>query len=264
MKHFLWVLSLSVFLAGSIACNKNSSPAAAGKGTATLTLSATNLKRGAPLIVALNGNSSSNIRWAVTPSGSAHITSGNGQAMILFPQAGSYRITANYSSGADSSSDSVSSPVTVNDSIYSCPQPNNLDTTSMAGVQVTITPMLDSAARLVLLVQSTSVYDCFPTFIWADSTYPTYQQGASIGIALFEIISGSMYGSCNGAKNPAASYLFPEWNMTGPPPDGTYPIYVTMNNTTYQGSYTVTDKQFLFNWGYTSGVTISPMQINRP
>jgi hypothetical protein len=150
--------------------------------------------------------------------------------------------------------------VHVNDSTYTPVQPGNMDTTSMAGVQVTLTPALDSNSRLMLLVQSTSVYDCFPTFIWSD----TAGQSGSIGIGLLEIISGSLYGNCNGAKNPAASYLFPGDNLSGPLPDGVYPISVSFNNTTYRGSYTVTGKVYTFNWNYTSGVTISPTQVSTP
>ena len=259
MKHFLWVVSFSCcLLIGFMACNKNSSPAAA-KGN-TLSLSATSVQRGTPVIAVVEGSSSPDIRWTVTPSDLAHITSGNGQAMILFPRPGSYRITANYTSGADSSADSASSMVHVNDSTYAPVQPNNLDTTSMAGVQVTLTPALDSNSRLMLLVQSTSVFECFPTFIWAD----TLGQSGSIEIGLLEIVSGSLYGNCNGAKNPAVSYLFPGDFQNGPLADGVYPISVTMNNTRYQGSYTVTANAYTFNWNYTSGVTISPTQVSRP
>ena len=262
MKHFLWLLSFSCcLLTGFIACIKNSNPSAGAKGTAPLILSATNVKRGAPVVAVVDGSSSPDIRWTVTPSDLAHIIPGNGQAMVLFPRPGSYRITANYVSGADSSLDSASSMVHVNDSTYAPVQPGNLDTTSMACVQVTLTPALDSSSRLMMLVQSTSVYDCFPTFIWADTAGG---QSGSIGIGLLEIISGSLYGNCNGAKNPAVSYLFPGDNLSGPLPDGVYPISVTMNNTTYQGSYTVEGNVYTFNWSYTSGVTISPTQVSRP
>ena len=261
MKHFLWILSFSCcLLTGFIACNKNSNLSAGAKGTATLTLSATNVKRGAPVVAAVEGSSSPDIRWTVTPSDLAHIIPGNGQAMVLFPRPGSYRITANYASGADSSLDSASSMIHVNDSTYAPVQPGNLDTTSMAGVQVTLTPALDSNSRLMLLVQSTGVFDCFPTFVWAD----TLGYSGSIQIGLLEIISGSLYGNCNGAKNPAVSYLFPGDFQNGPLADGVYPISVTMNNTRYQGSYTVTGNTYTFNWSYTSGVTISPTQVSRP
>jgi hypothetical protein len=261
MRHFLWILSCSCcLLTGFLACIKSSSTTAAKK-TATLTLSATNVERGAPLVAAVNGSTSADIKWTVFPSRDAHITSGNGQAMILFPRAGDYWVVANYSSGADSSADSAASMITVNDSIYAPVQPGNLDTTSMAGVQVTITPMTDSNSRLVLLVQSTSVYDCFPTFVWTDTASGS---GGSIGIGLLEIVSGSLNGSCNGAKNPAASYLFPGESLSGPLSNGVYPIAVTVNSVTYRGSYTVTDNAYTFNWSYTSGVTISPAQVSRP
>ena len=259
MKHVFTGILLFVFLlTGFIACIKHNSTAGTSGGT--LILSASNLKRGAPLIAAVNGSSSSAIRWTVTPSDLEHITIGNGQAQILFPRPGSYLVKAVYASGADSAMDSVSSMVHVDDSLYTPPQTGTLDTTSLAGVQITITPQLDSSSKLMLLVQSTNVFDCFPTFIYVDTAGG---QSGSIGIGLPEIISGSMSGSCNGAKNPAAAYLFPGEALQAPLVNGVYPISVTLNNTTYRGTYTVTDNAYTFNWSYASGVTISPTTVNR-
>jgi hypothetical protein len=271
MKRLFCTLSfLMLSLAGFIACNKNASPASGSKTTgtsgATLTLSATSVQKGAPLIATVDNSAAENIRWTVTPSIATHITTGDGQAMILFAQAGTYRVKASYVSGADSA-DSATCPITVSDTVYTPVPPTTTDTTGLAGVGITLTPSLDSIGRLVLLVQSTTVYNCFPTFVWSVSQ-GQFGGGAiengEISLVFYEIISTATGSGCDGAQNPASAYLFPEQYLTGPPAAGTYPISVMVSQTLYQGTYTVTATGFSFNWPYTSGVTISPTQLNKP
>jgi hypothetical protein len=271
MKRLFWTLSfLMLSLAGFIACYKNASPASGSKTTGTsgvtLTLSATSIKKGAPLIATVNNAAAENIRWTVTPATAAHIAAGNGQAMILFAQAGRYQIKASYVSGADSA-DSATCPITVSDTVYTPVPPPTTDTTSLAGVGITLTPLLDSIGRLVLLAQSTTVYNCFPTFVWSVSQGQfgsAAVDNGEISLIFYEVISTATGSGCDGAQNPATAYLFPEQYLTGPPAAGTYPISVMVNQTLYQGTYTVTGTGFSFNWPYTSGVTISPTQLNQP
>jgi hypothetical protein len=271
MKRLFWTLSfLMLSLAGFIACNKNASPASGSKTTgttsATLTLSATSVQKGAPLIATVNNVAAENIQWAVSPATAAHITTGNGQVMILFAQAGRYQVKASYVSGADST-DSVTCPITVSDTVYTPVPPPSTDTTSLAGVGITLTPSLDSIGRLVLLAQSTTVYNCFPTFVWGESDQQpgsVVRVNGLISIIFYEIISNTTGSGCDGAQNPATAYIFPEQVLTGPPSPGTYPISVMVNQILYQGTYTVTATGFSFNWPYTSGVTISPTQLKQP
>jgi hypothetical protein len=77
------------------------------------------------------------------------------------------------------------------------------------------------------------------------------------------VVSGSVTGNCNGARNPAASYLFLN-DALRDFADGEYPLSVTLNSTIYQGSLTITHDSFNFTWNYHSGVIISPLQIPRP
>ena len=262
MKPFIGVLFLSCLLLTTVyfaGCNKSSSSSsglrASGK-TTTLTLSATTVKKGAPLMVTVSDNSITNIRWTVTPSTAAHVTAGNGQAMILFGQAGTFKIKASYFSGTDST-DSITAPIKVCDTVYTPVPPANPDTTSLAGVQIEMTPMVDTTGRLVLLAQSNSVYDCFPTFIDVDTAWTS----GSISIGFVEIISSATASGCDGVQNPAASYMFPQQFLTAPLPMGTYPISVSINHVYYQGTYTLTSSGYTFYWPYTSGVTISPSTI---
>ncbi len=45
--------------------------------------------------------------------------------------------------------------------------------------------------------------------------------------------------------------------------NGTYPLNVTLNGTTYTGSIVVATSSITFNWNYTAGVVITPKQISR-
>ncbi len=84
-----------------------------------------------------------------------------------------------------------------------------------------------------------------------------------MALIFYEIISAATGSGCNGSQNPAVAYLFPEQYLTGPPAQGTYQISVMVNQVNYQGSFTVTATGITFNWPYTSGVTISPLQVTK-
>ena len=69
--------------------------------------------------------------------------------------------------------------------------------------------------------------------------------------------------TCIGGDSP----LFAEINFTSDPagklPNGTFPLSVTLNGTTYTGSITSTTTAITFNWNYTTGVLITPTQLSR-
>ena len=46
-------------------------------------------------------------------------------------------------------------------------------------------------------------------------------------------------------------------------PNGTFPLSVTLNGTTYNGSIVATSASIAFTWSYTAGVLIAPNQISR-
>ena len=119
-----------------LACSKNAgktSSNSTNSNTQVLTLSQSTVAKGQPLVASVpSGVSASSIRWTVSPSSAyTHLTTGNGQAMLLFAKAGSYRVTASYSAADSSGNDSCSAPVTVSDSVY-CPggPQNGYDTLS--------------------------------------------------------------------------------------------------------------------------------------
>ena len=46
-------------------------------------------------------------------------------------------------------------------------------------------------------------------------------------------------------------------------PNGSYPLVITLNGTTYTGSIVVSATAITFDWNYTAGVVISPKTISR-
>jgi hypothetical protein len=264
MKKRVEVLIFTgIALVGLFACSKDQSKSSADTGGANshvLTLSQSSVKKGQPLVATLpEGVSASDIKWAVSPSALFHVSSGNGQAMIQFASPGDYRITASYS-GADSlHRDSSTAPIAVSDEVYTPTVLPTFDTVSMTGEQVTLTPMLDSNRKLVLLAQSGKSYSCFPYFI-----YQMMGGGngtREVSAEFFEIIYGGD-GNCKGGKNPASTYLFMDVVMKDYS-NGTYPFSVKMNGITYKGTLTITDTDYSFDWNYNAGVIISPQKINR-
>lgn len=214
------------------------------------------VKQGQPLVATLpSGTSASNVQWFVSPSSAVHITSGNGQALVLFAHAGNYLITARYPGSDSVSTDSSTAPITVSDSVYAPPPTPASDTFSLAGDQVILTPIADSASNLVFFAQSGKAYPCFSSFLFAVSSGP--QTGISINLS--QAVSTGI-GNCNGSTSPVSSYLF-LINPQNPFPNGTYPLAVTLNGTVYQGSLTITGTDYTFDWNYNSGVIIQPHVI---
>ena len=261
MKHTLGVVTLVIlaffFLHG---CSKrdNASSASSKTKTGTLTLSLAKVQKSQPLIASLAASTATSVRWTVTPApATAHVMSSKGQATILFAQPGTYRITATALAADSSGVDSTSGTVSVSDTVYT--PPASSDTSSLAGDQVTIKPLVDSIGNLILLAQTARSYGCSSSIVYGITSGPNGSTG--LGINLYEVVSSGT-GDCNGAQNPASVYLFPNYG-TLQWSNGTWPLTVTLSGVAYTGSITVTNSGYSFNWGYTSGVIISPLQINK-
>ena len=178
--------------------------------------------------------------------------------MILFARPGTYRVTAS-SLGADSSAtDSSWGTISVTDTVYQPVPPPAYDTTTLAGDQITITPSVDSNANLFLLAQTKNSYGCASTLIYEMSAGGT--GGGGIGLTFYEVVSNGT-GPCNGVQNPASAFLFPGATSTWP--IGTYPVTARLNGITYTGTLTITNTTYTFSWNYSSGVLISPLQLNK-
>jgi hypothetical protein len=249
------------------ACSKNATKSAGSQtggtqtgGKATLSLSQQNVQKGQPLIAAIpTGVSAENIHWTVTPATLTNVSTANGQAMILFAQAGTYKVTASYSGSASGSADTSWAPVTVSDTVYTpTAPPQSYDTTLLTGDQITLTPMVDSIGNLLFYAQTTNNYGCFNNLL--NLVYSGFSANGGIKINFYEVISADSTG-CNGVQNPANAYLFP--GATSSWPAATYPFVVNLGTTTYSGWLVVTANGYSFVWNYNSGVIISPLQVNK-
>ncbi len=240
------------------ACVKNSGTVNYTGGTKSdLTLSKSNLKRGEQLIASTNqSNPNAIVKWTTYPSTNTLVSPANNQASAIFAMPGSYQITASYYNASDTTLayDSSSAPVTVNDSfITTAPIPDGLDTVSLAGDQLILSPVSASDSIFIMSVQTVNLYNCTP-FLAAYS-FDGLNGNSLLLYSEGEVVEGS---GCNGAKNHAVSYLF-----FGPLNNGTYSISAVLNGITYQGTLAVTSTYYTFTWNYSSGITISPLQIKR-
>jgi hypothetical protein len=230
--------------------------------TTKLDLSQSLVKKGQALIASLNNGpaSSADIRWTVTPSSLTHLSANNNQAVVLFAGAGTYHVTATYAGTSGSFSDSTTAVVSVSDSVYAPPASLSFDTLSLAGDQLILQPQSDSNGALIFFAQSVKNYDCYPTsFMYGFTGGPNGASGLAFS---FDKVVTESGGNCNGIKSPAYSYLFVSSVMQGWG-NGTFPLSVELAGTTYTGTVTISPTTYTFNWNYTSGVTISPLVVNR-
>jgi hypothetical protein len=254
IKSFFVCISFSIVIP---ACVKNSGSIQTTGSNSDLTLSKSDLKRGEQLVASTNqSNTSAIVKWTTYPSTNTVVSPANNQAAAIFASAGNYRITASYYDASDTLNayDSSSAPVTVNDSIsYTPPIPDGLDSVTLAGDQLILSPISASDSIFIMSAQTVNTYNCTP-YLTAYS-YDGLNGNSLLLYSEGEVVEGS---GCNGAKNHAVSYLF-----FGPLNTGTYNISAVLNNITYQGSLTVTATDYIFTWNYTSGITISPLQIKK-
>ena len=261
MKN-LFKLSLaiiSIYLS-FIACKKdNSSSNTTIKPS--LILSKTNLKKGEPLSVSASGaTTNSFIRWKISPSTNVVISTAGVNSVIQFANAGVYTVQARYY--LDSMSlpyDSSASTINVSDSTYTPPAINSgMDTLNLSGDQLLMQPIFQDSG-LVMLVHTQKTYDCFPTFI--GYSYGELIDSMTTNLPTlfcnFQYINSATSSSCNGAKNTASTYMFFPLSI------GTHKISFELNGQFYTGSVTVSSNSYSFTWNYTSGIIISPLQVQK-
>ncbi|HEY1871091.1 MAG TPA: hypothetical protein VGG71_08540 [Chitinophagaceae bacterium] len=139
------------------------------------------------------------------------------------------------------------------------PVDDGLDTLQLAGDQLIIVSTLAGGdSGLAIVAQSVKLYDCSPYL----TAYGMGLNGTSpLSTISFEFNSAEVIvntGNCTGGKKPAQSL-----NTIIPPTNGFYTVTASLNQVNYSGSLTVTSTEYTFTWNYTSGVTISPLQIKK-
>jgi hypothetical protein len=214
------------------------------------------IKRGEQVFATANPSGVTDIvKWSLKPGANCQLLPFGKKATAIFALAGNFQITANYYTAGDTINAYASSAaaVTVNDSVYQ-PVINGTDTVHLQGGNILISPLLASDSGLVVSAQTSILYDC-SAYITAESWQPAPPQ-VNFWFDNALVVQGNP--DCNGAKSPAISLL-----LLASMPNGTFPVNAFYGGASYQGSLTVTDTDYTFSWGYTTGVVIWPLQVRR-
>ena len=252
------MILFSCVLAGVFtACKKNSN--SVSQAGLLMTLSKSSAKLEEPVYASTNVNDIGHgvIRWSVSPSSNSWLSSSSGKSVILFSNPGQYTVTANYfsDSAAQVPSDSSSSPITVNDSLFTdtvayCNVAESVPLVS--GDQVMLTPLNSLDTGLVLLAHTQEFYPNVPVINY---TITSFGQG-SYTFGFNSIEEFPCYA--NNGPTPATTILY-----LGQLANGTYSLQFSLLGANYSGTLSVTNTDFSFTWNYTSGVLISPLEISK-
>lgn len=256
MKNPIKLFVVTGLIAGVLTqCNKAGNTGTGNPGQPELSLSKTSIMRGEPLQAnASTLTNTSFIKWTVTPAQGNLVSAAKNNSTILFSTSGSYKVTASYYADSGSAPiDSVSSPIVVVDSVYVPPVDTESDTLSLAGDQLILTPQALYDSGFVFEVRTLNTYNCIPYFIGYYNGFDGHTIAAG-----FDYVSNHINNDCGGAMNHAGVYLF-----YGLVADGDYVIDIEFNHTHYQGSVHINGPTYTFTWPYTSGVTMSPLQIQK-
>ena len=227
-------------------CNKNGLPPTNGQ----LAASSLNVEINQPDSLKLTGAASTDsVKWSITPAGFDSLVTKNNAALVFFKKAGAYTVTAT-DKGVP-----ASIIIKVNDSVYHARQQY---------VNIPLTGGVDTIKPYYYRSQTSDSTDVY----FIVTTGNSYCYSSKLNIA--DSVSNNKYAlsflsvtepaPCTFGSNPASAVIHFKYapvTLT----NGTYPLTITLNGTTYTGSFAVTPTGISFNWSYTSGVIISPLQI---
>jgi len=196
--------------------------------------------------------STDTVKWNVVPSGFDSLITQNNKALIFFKKAGKYQVSAT------DKNVTASTYFTVSDSVY---QPvTTYNYIPLTGDQITLVPHFYNnpaadSSYLTLVAQTQKSYCGTSRLIAADSLINN-----KYGINFLYVVQPTQ---CTIGQSPIAAVINFTQNQPGILPNGTFPLSVTLNGTTYTGSIVATSTIITFNWNYTAGVLIAPKQISR-
>ncbi|MFI5139121.1 MAG: hypothetical protein ACHQIM_14960 [Sphingobacteriales bacterium] len=255
MKNVIYYpLSLLFILFAISACNKFGELGGLGgakKGQLVASAYKVDIKQPDTLLL-VGAKTTDSIRWSVSPSGFDSLITQKNRALIFFKKAGVYQVKTTDNGVAATAS------ITVSDSLYHPVISYNY--LPLTGDQITLVPhfynnALADSTYLSFVAQTKNSYCGNSVLSVADSL-----KNNSFGINFIRVIQPS---PCVIGQSPIAAVINFTQNQPGLLQNGTFPLSVTLNGTTYTGSIIATATTITFNWNYTSGVLIAPKQINR-
>jgi len=238
-----------------ISCSKD--PASSNMKP-VLFLSKTTVKLGEPLYATLSGQANNtNVAWSSNSTGQVWASASTDSATYLFTNPGTYTVKAKFQSGINGANDSSYGNVIVTDSIFSDTTTTTCDVIQVKNLtaddQVNLTPVDYSDTGLVFLAHTTNLYNHSP-LLNSNGEIQVSERG-------FEVtINSTLVYPCSGSTAPAPAVGLVA--LTGLA-NRTYTLAFILNNTTYSGTLTVTDTNITISWSYSSGVTISPLTIQK-
>jgi hypothetical protein len=252
MKNLIYGIAALVLVFFAIsACNKYGNLPG---GTGKLVASSYKVDINQPDSLLLSGaKTTDTVHWSVSPAGFDSIITKNNVAEIFFKKAGVYKVLA-----IDPPLSPASVSITVLDSVY---RPvTTYSYLPLTGDQITLVPHFYNnptadSSYLSFVAQTKKSYCGISKLVVADSLINN-----KYGVNFLYV---SQPSPCVIGQSPIAAVINFTQNLPVSLPNGTFPLSVTLNNTTYTGSIVVTSSNITFNWNYTSGVIISPMQISR-
>jgi len=261
MKNLIaLILLLSTPALLFISCKKDTGPTGSTGSAPILSLSKTNAKIGEPIYVTSSGQASgSTVKWSTSAISDGRIwTSGStDSATYLFTGSGSYEVTATYLDGSNVVIDSTHATVTISDSLFGDTSTLHCDAivvkTLSPDDQINLTPISYSDTGLIFLAHTQLLY----------SNSPILNTGGNIpgtgGKFEFDFNTTFEY-ACLGSPTPSPAVgVISFTSLT----NGTYALVFKLNGITYQGSLDATNANCSITWNYNSGVTISPLTIQK-
>lgn len=245
MKRNLIYLAFILLLTGMAACNEDDNL----NTTQTLDASKTaKIKKGEPVCFKFaQVPDESPVQWNVLPQRNTSVSSNGNTASVVFSNAGSYQVSAEFNNlkGA--------SMVSVMDSVY-VPVTDPEKTVPLTGDEIFISVTKQDSmgiSGLNLWFASKNKYTCLNNRLLFDFTV----DGANYKITFNGVfIPGKSFCEPGEVQAKSAMSLYP---VT----EGSHNFAVILNGKTYSGSFTKSGSTYTFTWPYANGVYISPSVI---
>jgi hypothetical protein len=224
-----------------------------------IVFSKSSVKIGEPLYATSSGGpAGTTVQWTTGTNGQVWSSVNSDTATFLFTSAGTYEVKAVFISGSNITGyDSSSTTITVIDSLFTDTSTLHcnviIQKTLSPDDQVSLTPISFSDTGLIFVAHTKNSYDHSPILDCGGNLPPT---GGS-----FECdFNSTLLFPCLGSPLPAPAVGIVSFTSVT---SGTFPLIFKLNGTTFSGGLTITNTQATITWSYSSGVTISPLTIQK-
>jgi hypothetical protein len=259
MKQKKWLLLICTFAAGNLIVSCAKDPQIDHNPKPTLSFSKTSVKIGEPLYATSTGGpAGTTVQWITGANGQVWSSAGSDTATFLFTSPGVYDVKAVFHSGSSLTGyDSSNTSVTVIDSVFSDTSTAHCDVivqkTLDSNDQVNLTPVSFSDTGLIFVAHTQHAYSHSPILDCGGNLPPA---GGTFECDFNSTFLFACYGST--LPSPAVGIVsFTSVSI------GTYNLVFKLNGTSYSGSLTVTATQASIVWNNSTGVTISPLTIQK-